>query len=327
MSPAAGARAGEQRLGPSGTSPAILTGPLVGRHPEYRRAVQQVERYARYEPAVVLLEGESGTGKSYFARHLHACSARASRAYEHVVLSTLDDNLAASDLFGHVMGAYTDARTRRAGRFASADGGTLFLDEIGKASPAVQRRLLHVVEHGELWPVGADRAVRVNVRLVTATNIPLPSLVASGSFLDDLMARVSGFRIRIPPLRERASDIPALVAHFVTLRAAACGYAHPPVIDASLLEALCAAAWPGNLRQLDAAIQRLLVDAEGASCVGLRHLMDGTLGVDPAGPSLLTARRVHEIVRQSGSKAAAARTLGVTRTTIYKYLGAAPDLS
>jgi DNA-binding NtrC family response regulator len=285
-------------------------------------ALALLERYARYEHAVVLIEGESGTGKSYFAQHLHRTSHRARGLYQCVVLSTLDDNLAASDLFGHVRGAYTDARHHRSGCFSSASGGTLFLDEIGKASLSVQRKLLHAIERREIWPVGSDRAVRIDVRLVAATNVPLDELVATAGFLPDLLARLTAFRVRIPPLRERAGDIPALVEQFLDVRAAQCGYANgSPSVDARLLQLLQAAEWPNNLRQLDATVQRMLIHADGAPLLTLEHLGDDIAGLGaPASEQTLTPERVRQVVEAAGSKTDAARLLGVTRQTVHRYL-------
>jgi DNA-binding NtrC family response regulator len=285
-------------------------------------ALAQLERYARHEQAVVLIEGESGTGKSYFAQHLHRTSLRCRASYQCVVLSTLDDNLAASDLFGHVRGAYTDARQNRSGCFSSASGGTLFLDEIGKASASVQRKLLHAIERREIWPVGSDRPIRIDVRLVAATNVPLVELVASAGFLPDLLARLSAFRVRIPPLRERAGDIPALVDQFLDARAAQCGYASgAPSMEGRLLRLLQAAEWPNNLRQLDATIQRLLIHADGARVLTLGHLGDDIADLEaPASEQTLTPARVRQVVDAAGSKTDAARLLGVTRQTVHRYL-------
>ena len=285
-------------------------------------ALARLERYARHEHAVVLIEGESGTGKSYFAQHLHRTSLRARCSYQCVVLSTLDDNLAASDLFGHVRGAYTDARQSRSGCFSSASGGTLFLDEIGKASASVQRKLLHAIERREIWPVGSDRPIRIDVRLVAATNVPLTDLVASAGFLPDLLARLSAFRVRIPPLRERAGDIPELVEQFLEIRAAQCGYlSAAPSIDARLLRLLQAAEWPNNLRQLDATVQRLLIHADGARVLTLDHLGDDIAELEPTHTEqALTPERVRRVVEAAGSKTDAARLLGVTRQTVHRYL-------
>jgi DNA-binding NtrC family response regulator len=238
------------------------------------------------------------------------------------VLSTLDDNLAASDLFGHVSGAYTDARQSRPGCFSSASGGTLFLDEIGKASPSVQRKLLHAIEHREIWPVGTDRPVRIDVRLVAASNVPLEQLAAEGRFLPDLVARLNSFRIRIPPLRERLGDIPALVQQFLELRAPRCGYDElVPRFDQLLLDLFQTATWPNNLRQLDATVQRLLIHADGAPVITHEHLGDdiADLGVRSE-EQRLTPAHVREVVASTGSKARAARVLGVTRQTVHRYL-------
>jgi DNA-binding NtrC family response regulator len=249
-------------------------------------------------------------------------SPRRRGPYHCVVLSTLDDNLAASDLFGHVSGAYTDARHSRPGCFSSASGGTLFLDEIGKASASVQRKLLHAIEHREIWPVGTDRPVRVDVRLVAATNVPLEVLAERGAFLPDLAARLTAFRVRIPSLRERANDIPALVHQFIELRAPQCGHTGAvPRVDDRLLEVLQAADWPNNLRQLDATVQRLLIHADGLSVLTLEHLGDDIVNVGAkGGDEPLTPERVRKVVESAGSKARAARLLGVTRQTVHRYL-------
>jgi DNA-binding NtrC family response regulator len=296
---------------------------FVGRSRMLLETLRQLDRYARCVHALVLLEGESGTGKSYFARYLHERSPRARGPFESVVLPTLDDNLAPSELFGHVSGAFTDARHPRMGRFLSAGGGTLFLDEIGKASPRVQAKLLHAVEYREIWPVGSDRSVRIDVRLVAATNVPLEELVEAGTFLPDLVPRLSGFRVRLPALRERAEDIPSLVEQFVQLRAPQCGYGdQPPSVDARLIGLLQAAEWPHNLRQLDATVHRLLVQADGAPVLTVDHLGDAAAGLSPvdADQHGLTPARVRLVVDSTGSVTRAARALGVSRQTVHRYL-------
>ncbi|MEP6730593.1 MAG: sigma 54-interacting transcriptional regulator, partial [bacterium] len=182
------------------------------RSASFQRVLARARRFARDRTATLLIEGESGTGKTRFARYLHAISPRAAKPYRSVVLSTIDDTLAASELFGHVSGAYTDARHARAGHFVSANGGTLFLDEIGKASLSVQQRLLHAVEYGEFRPVGSDRDMHVDVRIIAASNLPLETQVANDRFLPDLYARLSVFLLTLPPLRDRKADIPLLAA-------------------------------------------------------------------------------------------------------------------
>ena len=235
--------------------------------------------------------------------------------------------IAASDLFGHLSGAYTDARQSRPGHFVTANRGTLFLDEIGKASPSVQRKLLHAIEHREIWPVGADRSVRLDVRIVAASNIPLQTLVDRGDFLEDLAARLVLFRVKLPALRERRSDIPALVRQFAALRAASCG--HPigaPRFDDDLLSVLRQAEWPYNLRQLDGVVQRLLMEGamQGTRELTLGHCV-GELSWLRAGEGMsrMPSRDVvRERMRELGSATAVARSLGISRWTVYRYLEA-----
>ena len=287
-------------------------------------ALRLLERYAPLEQLPVLVEGESGTGKSYVARALHLRSPRGRGPFHQVLLSSLDDNLAASDLFGHLSGAYTDARQSRPGHFVSANGGTLFLDEIGKASFAVQRKLLHAVEHQEVWPVGADRSVRLNVRLVTATNVSLERLVELGEFLPDLAARLSNFRIRLPALRERRQDIPELEDQFLRLRAPQLGiHGKVPRVSDEVMQALQLAEWPNNLRQLDATVQRLLIEGQEAAEITLAHCVEDLAylrGLVRGSASPLTPALVRERMAALQSVAETARSLGVSRWTVYRYL-------
>jgi DNA-binding NtrC family response regulator len=302
---------------------------FVGSAPAHREALRRIEQFAAFEHVTVLIEGESGTGKSFAARYLHQRSPRARGPFQQTLLSTLDDNLAASDLFGHLSGSYTDARQSRPGHFVSANKGTLFLDEIGKATPAIQGKLLHAVENREIWPVGADRAVRLDVRIVAATNIPLESLVERGVFLDDLAARLTSFRVRLPALRERREDIPDLVRQFVQLRATSCG--HPgrvPRVSAELMKALTRAEWPYNLRQLDAAVQRLLIEGGGEEELGVAHGSDvlDECGISSPGVAhAVTPAIVRARMAELGSATATARSLGISRWTVYRYLERAAD--
>lgn len=255
------------------------------------------------------------------ARYIHSRSPRAKQAFQQVVLSTIEDSLAASELFGHVPGAFTDARQPRTGQFASANGGTVFLDEIGKSSLAMQCKLLEIVEYGSFRPVGSDREVRVDVRIVAATNVSLVEASTAGRFLPDLLARLSAFCLRIPPLRERRADIPMLAAQSLAAHAQRRGLGTPPTIHGDLLDALQRAEWPNNLRQLGAAMHRILVDADGAPELTLDHCEDESLALDRLAriDRKLTPERIAEAIEQEGSVSAAARRLKVDRTTIHRH--------
>jgi DNA-binding NtrC family response regulator len=295
----------------------------------YAKALEQLRRYAALDGVPVLIEGETGTGKSWFARMLHAWSLRARRAYYHVNLAALDDAIASSDLFGRLSGAFTGASQRRAGYFASADGGTLFLDEIGQTSLAIQRKLLHAIEYGEVWPVGADRAIRVDVRIVAATNRPAATLVQEERMLHDLLPRLAAFRIRIPPLARA----------LVTRDAARFGgYASAPALSAALERRLEHEPWPGNVRQLEGVMRRVLVDACGERTLGAA-LLDDAVGDTPwldtptettpvashrrADAPVAVAIDVESAMRDGVPKAELARQLGISRATLYRRISRA----
>jgi DNA-binding NtrC family response regulator len=306
--------------------PTVRTYPsaFVGSSPLHLAAIADAEKFAAFEHANVLIEGETGTGKSYVARHIHHSSPRRRATFHQVLLSSLDNNLAASDLFGHLSGSYTDARHNRAGHFVTANQGTLFLDEIGKTSREVQCKLLQAIEHREIVPVGADRPIRVDVRIIAASNVGLRTLVAAGLFLDDLASRLDTFRIRLPALRDRRDDIPALVRQFAEMRAPSCG--HPlgaPRIDRAAMDTLQQAPWPRNLRQLDGVVQRLLIESIDSTEITLDHftgdLADLLLEAPRAQPrpALEEIRHLHG---ENRSATATARKLGISRWTVYRAL-------
>ncbi|MGZ8494079.1 MAG: sigma-54-dependent transcriptional regulator, partial [Gemmatirosa sp.] len=205
--------------------------------------------------ANVLVTGEHGTGKELVAHWLHAASRRASRALVTVNMGGLSEGVFESELFGHVKGAFTDAKTDRVGRFELADGGTLFLDEIGNMSMPQQAKLLRVLQTGEMERVGSSRSRRVDVRVVSATNADVRGEVASGRFREDLLYRLNTVEIQLPPLRARREDVPVLAAHFLARHAAR--YRKPlHAFAPDALQLLLAHPWPGNVRELDHAIER-----------------------------------------------------------------------
>jgi DNA-binding NtrC family response regulator len=272
----------------------------------------------------VLLEGETGTGKAYFAELLHVESTRASNTFQVVDLAGLDEGLAGSELFGHAKGAFTGATNRRAGLLASANGGTVFLDEIGKASNSVQAKLLRVIERHEVRSVGEDRVQALDVRFVAATSDPLDGLVGRGTFLRDLHFRLQGHRVVVPPLRERRADIPELAEHFARSAASKCGYADgPPAFDPRVIRALVGAPWPGNLRQLDQAVTTLMTEADGARRVTskhLRHDLEYLAKLSDGNGSRQRAEIELALAQAGDNRAEAARSMSMARSTFYRHL-------
>ncbi len=230
---------------------------LVGTSAPIRSIRQQIEMAAR-SSARVLITGESGTGKEIVARMLHDMSARASGPYIEVNCAAIPEELIESELFGHEKGSFTGAFETKKGKFELADGGTLFLDEIGDMSMQTQAKLLRVLETQEFQRVGGSKNIKVDVRVLSATNKDLVELIRKGRFREDLYYRINVIPIHLPPLRERKEDIPELVEHFLDLTAAECGQARKKVGE-GLLKALETQDWPGNIRELKNAIERLAI--------------------------------------------------------------------
>ncbi|MEO8190034.1 MAG: sigma-54 dependent transcriptional regulator [Acidobacteriota bacterium] len=301
---------------------------LIGESPEMKRLFRKIEQVAPSD-ATVMIQGESGTGKELVAHSIHERSPRAARAFVAINASGFPDTLAESELFGYERGAFTGAVTSRPGRFELAHGGTLFLDEIGTLSPAVQAKLLRVLETRELERVGGRRTVPVDFRLVTATNEDLEARVASGAFREDLFYRINTVPIRIPPLRDRGSDLRLLSEHFLGRFSAKHGRGQK-TLSASALEKLQRHPWKGNVRELEHVIE-MLVLFSGSDAIEEDDL-PRVFRSDPAragaGPTLRfsDAVRDHErrlladaIERAGGVKAEAARQLGLDANQI-KYL-------
>jgi DNA-binding NtrC family response regulator len=278
--------------------------------------------------ANVLITGEHGTGKELVAQWLHAASPRAPRPFVAVNMGGLSEGVFESELFGHVKGAFTDAKADRIGRFELADEGTLFLDEIANISLAQQSKLLRVLQSGELERVGSSKVKRVNVRILSATNADLNAEVAAGRFREDLLFRLNTIEIHLPPLRERREDIPALAQHF--LRVHATRYRKPlRGFDAQAMHALLEHAWPGNIRELGHAIERAVLLAQG-DLVRFGDLALRAPAASGAGNAArleeLTLEEVEKLMiqkalsRYDGNVSQAAKALGLSRSALYRRL-------
>ncbi|MGI9260770.1 MAG: nitrogen regulation protein NR(I) [Woeseiaceae bacterium] len=234
---------------------------LIGQAPAMQEVFRSIGRLAR-SSMTVLITGESGTGKELVAQALHQHSPRAGKPFVALNTSAIAAELLESELFGHERGAFTGAEARRIGRFEQADGGTLFLDEIGDMSPALQTRLLRVLAESEFYRVGGQASIRVDVRVIAATNQDLARAVKEGRFREDLYHRINVMRINTPPLRHRRQDIPALLNHYLNDAGTELG-APAKSINADAMELLLGYDWPGNVRQLVNASRRLTVTAPG----------------------------------------------------------------
>jgi len=300
-------------------------GGLLTDSPLIRSILAEAKRVAA-SPAPVLITGETGSGKEVLARWIHEQSPAASGPFVALNCAALPENLAESELFGHVKGAYTGAEASRKGKFLTADGGTLFLDEIGDLSQHVQAKLLRVLEEGAVEPVGADKSVPVRVRVIAATHRDLKAKAKEGSFREDLLFRISGLPLSIPPLRERPEDIALLAAHFMDESRRRQGWTPEPP-PAAFLEALKKYAWPGNVRELRWAVERAVLLA-GPELPGPEHLPSEISGGRQEGAGTLIAAREEAegraieqaLERSSGNVAAAARLLNLSRSRLYEKL-------
>lgn len=320
-------------------------------------SMQEVYRLVRLSAprsANVLLVGETGTGKELIARAIHKLSRRSDGPFVRVNCGALHENLLESELFGHVKGAFTGAVENKTGRFEAAHGGTIFLDEINSTTPKLQVKLLRVLQEREFERVGESRTIRVDVRIIAATNASLEELVARGEFREDLYYRLNVIPIPLPPLRQRREDIPVLARHFLR-RYAEQNKCPVPELAPGVLEALTAYDWPGNVRELENALERLVVLADGGPITPdlLRYLRPqpvlrsprggpsapadvpsliqtlvrvGLHAPRPAGVSLyeylvhgVERELIEEVMREcGGTKVTAALRLGINRNTLHK---------
>ncbi len=326
-----GGRARAERLaGPGAEEPVLL-----GESPAMEELLAAIERVAPTDARVLVL-GESGTGKELVAREIHRRSRRAAGPLVRVNCAAVPADLFEAELFGYVKGAFTGAVRDRRGRFELASGGTLFLDEIGEMPLPVQPKLLRALEEGEIERVGAEGSTRVDVRVVAATNRDLAALVAEGRFREDLYYRLEGIVLRVPPLRERREDVPLLARHF--LERACREMARKLAFAEDALERLAALDWPGNVRQLRNLVERLaiLVPGETITVRDVERHLGGAAprgdavrdGVPARGPlaaavAAFERRFVEEaLARHGGNVSAAARELGIERTSLHRKMRA-----
>jgi len=301
---------------------------IVGRSRAIQEVIRQLELVAQAR-STVLITGETGTGKELVARAIHDRSAQREMPLIKVNCAALPEGLLESELFGHVKGAFTGATTSKKGKFALADGGTIFLDEIGTMSPAVQAKLLRVLQEREFEPLGAERTEKVDLRVIAASNRDLRRMVTDGRFLEDLFYRLSVIPIHIPPLRERREDIPALTDHFIRKHNQRTGKRTEKVEDA-VLDSFRGYDWPGNVRELENTIERAVVLSPGP-VITRREI--SLLGVTEATPVGLPSLKLHQNVdwveretiqralqRAAGIKKDAADLLGISQRALSYYL-------
>jgi DNA-binding NtrC family response regulator len=307
------------------TQSAQVDGPaLIAESPAMQPVLQIIDRVGPSD-ANVLITGENGTGKSLVAQALHAVSPRAARAMVTINAGGVSEGVFESELFGHVKGAFTDARQDRVGRFELADGSTLFLDEIANVPMSQQQKLLRVLETGEFERLGSSRTRRANVRLISATNADVNAEIASGRFRQDLLFRLNTVEVHLPPLRERREDIPRLAKQFLAThvqryRKAITGF------DPAALQALLQHRWPGNVRELDHAVERAVLMAGGnvihAADLWLRRSGEGDSAARLEDLSLeeVEGFLIHKAMARYGTVTDAARALGLSRSALYRRL-------
>ena len=318
---------------------------VVGRSQPMRDLCQMIETVAP-SAATVLITGETGTGKEVIARAIHQTSPRRQHRFVALNCSAIPENLLEAELFGHARGAFTGAVATRQGRLEQADRGTLFLDEVGTMSPALQTKLLRVLQEREFERVGENRTIKVDVRVLAATNSEIVKMVAEGTFREDLFYRLNVIALHLPPLRDRKEDVPLLVQHFIRKFVAREGQNDGPDVMVSQdgLRRLMAYAWPGNVRQLENAVERALILRGTRSQIDVSDLPPEiqTVPVESA-PALdlpdvgvdlpdLVGRIERDLIsralaRTDGNRADAARLLGLKRTTLVEKLKRLPELS
>lgn len=298
---------------------------LVGSSAPMQRVFQMITRAAPTDANVLIL-GENGTGKEVVAREIHHQSARSGEAFVSIDLGSISESLFESELFGHKKGAFTDAKENRIGRIQAANGGTLFLDEIGNLPLHLQTKLLTVIEQREVRPVGGNKAVPFDVRLVCATNVPLSSLTNEEVFRQDLLYRINTVEIKVPALKDRLDDLPALLEHFIGISARKYNLPRKR-ISAGALARLQDYAWPGNIRELRHAVERATIMSVGEAleiddfsfAPGKPEQAVGGLAFESFNLENVERKIVETVLeKHAGNISHAAKELGITRTSLYR---------
>ena len=298
---------------------------FLGRSPAMQEVFAAIDKVARTEASILIL-GENGTGKELAAREIHRRSLRHREIFVGVDMGAIPETLFESELFGHVKGAFTDAREDRAGRFETASGGTLFLDEIGNLSLPLQAKILTVLENRQLFRVGSSKPVSIDIRLICATNRPIHQMVVENKFRQDLLYRINTIEVRLPLLRERREDIPLLVEHYL---AAYCRKYGRPLKTAgqAALRKLDGHAWPGNVRELQHAVERAVIMSEAAVLQPDDFLFSASETAAGDAPSGATSLEGMErlfvervLAKHGGNVSKAARELGLSRAALYRRL-------
>jgi DNA-binding NtrC family response regulator len=295
---------------------------FIGESSEIEHIKKLIGKVAKTDADVLIL-GENGTGKELVARALHQKSLRKDNVFINVDLGALTETLFESELFGHVKGAFTDAKTDKIGRFELADGGTIFLDEIGNLSLPLQAKLLSVLQSKKIQRVGSSKEIAINFRLICATNMPLNTMVSEQSFRQDLMYRINTVELKIPALRERVEDIPLLVNHFFSSYSKKYGKQNlslsPLVIDKLKIYP-----WPGNIRELQHATERAIILSEGDIIDSVELFVNSKITASISVGTLKTLDEMEEafinetLEKNNGNVTATAKQLGLTRTALYR---------
>ena len=295
---------------------------FIGESPAIQRVQEVIDRVSSTDANVLIL-GENGTGKEVVARAIHRKSTRSNKVFISVDLGSISETLFESELFGHVKGAFTDAKQDKPGRFEIASGGTIFLDEIGNLSLALQSKLLTVLQHRKIQRVGSNAEIPVDFRLICATNMPLNEMIIEKKFRQDLLYRMNTVEIRVPPLREGIADLPLLLDYFLqrySLKYKRVGMK----VDKSVINKLKKYPWPGNIRELQHATERAVILNDGKVIQSAELLISGGTATPKKEQHNLTLDEMEKqfiqqtLNEQEGNVSNTARTLGMTRTALYR---------